>query len=121
MVEVDPEDIWIYIYERGEVRYTDLIKRFVNSEDADPIKRFVARNKCAKQTLLNYKLRLEAEGKIDKKKSERTRRLVYYVPDKWKTAVKDLIDKRKMKEILDKMSPEEFQELKEEFYDTFIR
>ncbi len=71
--------------------------------------------------MLNYKLRLEAEGKIAKKISEQTGRPVYYVSDRWKTAVKDLIDKREMKEILDKMSPEEFQELKEEFYDTFIR
>jgi len=53
--------------------------------------------------------------------AHRTRRPVYYVPDRWKTAVKDLIDKRKMKEDLDKMIPEEFQELKEEFYDTLIR
>lgn len=84
-------------------------------------KDFVDKKKCAKQTMLNYKLRLEAEGKIAKKISEQTGRPVYYVPDRWKTAVKDLIDKREMKEILDKMSPAEFQELKEEFYDTFIR
>jgi hypothetical protein len=109
LAEIGPEDIWIYIYERGEVRYTDLVRRFVDKK------------KCAKQTMLNYKLGLEAEGKIAKKMSERTRRPVYYVPDKWKVEVRDLIDKRKMKEDLDKATPEEFQQLKEEFYDTFIR
>ena len=109
MPEIGPDDVWIYIYERGEARYTDLIKRFVDKK------------KCAKQTMLNYKLRLEGEGKIAKKMSERTGRPIYYVPDRWKVEVKNLIDKRKMKEILDKMTPEEFQELKEEFYDIFIR
>lgn len=109
LAQIKSEDIWIYIYERGEARYTDLIKRFVDSK------------KCAKQTLINYKKELENQGKIDKKISEKTRRPVYYVPDIWKVEVKDLIDKREMKEILDKMTPEEFQELKEEFYDTFIK
>jgi len=46
---------------------------------------------------------------------------VYYVPEKWKPEVRILIEKREMKENIDKLTPEEFAELKEEFYDTFIR
>lgn len=56
-----------------------------------------------------------------KKISEATRRLVYYVPEEWKQEVRILIEKREMKENIDKLTPEEFAELKEEFYDTFIR
>jgi|GEM_PF-6141409 len=56
-----------------------------------------------------------------KKISEATRRLVYYVSEEWKQEVRILIEKREMKENIDKLTPEQFAELKEEFYDTFIR
>jgi len=64
---------------------------------------------------------LEAQGKVKKKISERTRRSVYYVPEEWKQEVRILIEKREMKENIDKLTLEEFAELKEEFYNTFIR
>jgi len=47
-----PDDVWIYIYDRGLVRMRDL-------EQA-----FVATRKISRPTLYRYKRRLEAEGKI---------------------------------------------------------
>jgi hypothetical protein len=37
--------------------------------------------KCAKQTFINHKKRLEAEGKLRKTLSRKTGRPIYYVPD----------------------------------------
>ena len=108
MPKIGPEDIWIYIYEKGEARYTDLINKFEKT------------GQCAKQTLINYKLRLEAEGKIARRISEKTKRPVYYVPEEWKQKVKILIENRGMKEMVDKLTPEELLELKKEVKETYF-
>lgn len=108
LAKIDPDDIWIYIYEKGEARYTDLINKFVNT------------GTCAKQTLINYKLGLESEGKIDKRIGKKTRRPVYYVPDKWKPDVRILMERREMMEMVDKLSPEELLELKKEMKEAYF-
>jgi hypothetical protein len=104
---IGPEDIWIYIYERGEARYTDLINKFEKT------------GQCAKQTLINYKLRLESEGKIARKISESTKRPVYYVPEAWKHEVRNVIDRREIHQNIDKLTPEELVELKKELKEQF--
>jgi len=90
--------VWIYVYEKGEARYTDLIKAFVDT------------GKRSKTVLLNYKKQLEAAGKIKKKLSEVTNRPVYYVPDEMKDEVKLLVEKRGLKEKIDQMTPQKIQE-----------
>jgi hypothetical protein len=40
--------------------------------------------KCAKQTFIKYKKRLEAERKLRKRLSSKTGRAIYYVPDEFK-------------------------------------
>jgi len=106
--EIGPDDVWIYIYEKGEARYTDLINKFVETR------------KCAKQTLINYKLRLESEGKIAKRISERTQRPVYYVPKGWEQEIKILMERREMMEMVDKLTPEELLELKKEVKEAYF-
>ena len=95
---VDLNDVWIYVYEKGEARYTDLIKAFVDT------------GKRSKTVLLNYKKQLEAAEKIKKKLSEVTNRLVYYVPEEMKDKVKLLVEKRGLKEKIDQMTPQKIQE-----------
>lgn len=107
MPRIEPEDIWIYIYERKEARYTDLINKFEKT------------GQCAKQTLINYKLRLESEGKIARKISESTKRPVYYVPEEWKHEVRNAIDRREIHQNIDKLTPEELIELKKELKEQF--
>ena len=46
------DDVWIYIYDRGEVRTRDLEQRFVKTKQ------------MARGTMYKYKQRLELEGKI---------------------------------------------------------
>jgi hypothetical protein len=107
MPKIGPEDIWIYIYERGEARYSDLTSKFVMT------------GQCAKQTLINYKLGLESEGKIAKKLSESTKRPVYYVPEEWKHEVRNVIDRREINQNIDKLTPEELVELRKELKEQF--
>lgn len=47
-----PDDVWIYIYERGSVRMRDLEQAFVKTR------------KISRPTMYRYKKRLEVEGKI---------------------------------------------------------
>jgi hypothetical protein len=49
------DDVWIYIYEQGEVRTRDLEQRFVKTRQ------------MARATMFKYKHRLELEGKIQSK------------------------------------------------------
>lgn len=91
-----------------EVRYTDLIDKFVKTK------------KCAKQTLINYKLRLESEGKIAKRMSKKTKRPVYYVPEEWKSEVRNSIERREMMEMVDKLTREELVELRKEVKEIYF-
>ena len=49
------DDVWIYIYEQGEVRTRDLEQRFVKTRQ------------MARATMFKYKRQLELEGKIQSK------------------------------------------------------
>jgi len=85
---VDLNDVWIYVYEKGEARYTDLIKAFVDT------------GKRSKTVLLNYKTQLEAARKIAKKISDLTNRPVYYVPKRWQKEVEKLIKERELHSLI---------------------
>lgn len=87
LAEIGPNDLLFFIHGKGEARYTDLIKEFVK------------KGKCAKQTLINYKKKLEAKGIVDKKISEKTKRPVYYVPEKHQQKVKSLLTKKALDEL----------------------
>lgn len=64
------DDVWIYIYEQGEVRTRDLLKEFVKS------------NKMSRGTLFKYKRGLEVEQKIASKPvHEHPPYNLYYVPE----------------------------------------
>ena len=95
MGEIDPYDVWLFVGEKGEASYTDLIKEFVNSK------------KCSKQTLLNYKKTLEKEGKLKKRLSEKTGRPVYYVPLEFEKDIESLKIMRDFNRKLENMSPTE--------------
>lgn len=95
MSNIGLEDIWLFIGERGNVSYTDLIREFVNS------------GKCSKQTLLNYKKALEKDGKIKKRLSEKTGRPVYYVPREFDKIIESLKIMRDFNCKLANMSPTE--------------
>jgi len=82
------DDLWIYVYEKGEARYTDLIKAFVDTK------------KCSKTVLLKYKIQLEATGKIAKKISSVTNRPVYYVPEKFQKEVEKLLGEHEVTSLI---------------------
>ena len=108
---ISPDDVWIFIYRRGEVSFMDLFNHFVGKDEESRRKK---RRRCAKQTLLNYKKALENQGKIKKKISKKTGRPVYYIPEEFIQAVKILIEQLEIKENLNKLSLEELIELKKE-------
>lgn len=69
------DDLWIYIYEQGEVRTRDLEQRFVKIKH------------MARGTMYKYKRQLEQEGKIQSKPIHaRPSYNVYYVPKKFHKA-----------------------------------
>ena len=92
---VDENDVWIYIYEKGEVRYTDLINSFVDA------------GKCSKPVLLKHKTRLEADHKVEKKLSAETNRPVYYVPKVKHPEVQAIIEERQITSEVKHLSPKE--------------
>jgi hypothetical protein len=55
MASVSHNDIWMYIFEQGEVRTRDLLNQFVKSK------------RMSRGTLFKYKRQLELEGKIASK------------------------------------------------------
>ena len=67
------EDIWIYLYERGEVRVRELKAQFVDT------------GKMARKTMYKYKKLLEAEGKLEARlvPNQRPPYNTYYVPKKF--------------------------------------
>jgi hypothetical protein len=63
------DDVWIYIYEQGEVRTRDLEQRFVKTRQ------------MARATMFKYKRQLELEGKIQSKPVHaKPPYHLYYVP-----------------------------------------
>jgi hypothetical protein len=66
------DDIWLYIYEQGEVRTRDIARAFV------------ATKRLSRGTMYKYKRLLEAEGKIQAKPVvSRPPHNVYYVPTRF--------------------------------------
>jgi hypothetical protein len=106
---IDSDDIWVYIYQKKEASYSDLIDAFVGKQ------------KCAKGTFLKYKRLLEDQKKIEKKIGpDKDRRIVYYVPEGFRQEVAILAEKREFKEQIDKMSPREISKMKKEFLKEFF-
>jgi len=97
--QIDHEDILIFVLEKEEARYKDLIKAFVDA------------GKCSKQTFLNYKLSLEASGRLRKKLSQETGRPVYFIPEEAKSEVEALLERRRFNTKIDKMTPKEIKNL----------
>jgi len=85
LAQVSRKDIWLFVYEKEKVRYTDLIREFVDA------------GKCARQTLTNYKRDLERSGKLGKKIDEETRRPVYFVPEEFREKAKKLLEERNVR------------------------
>ena len=114
MAEVAPEDVFLFVYRKGEVRFTDLINEFVES------------HKCARQTLINYKTHLEDSKKIKKKISEKTRRPVYYVPPNCKEEAEILRAKEQLHGQIEAADPEKLKyimgiEAQRRFYSIYSR
>jgi beta-phosphoglucomutase-like phosphatase (HAD superfamily) len=101
LAEVASKDVLIFVYQKGEARFTDLIKEFV-----DP------GGKCARQTLLNYKRDLEISKKLGKKISEQTRRPVYYIPDEHKKEIEDFLKKKQLHDYVNDANAEELERLR---------
>jgi len=100
LAEVAPEDIFLFVYKKGESRYTDLIKEFVKP------------HKCAKQTMINYKKQLQAAGKLKKRISEKTGRPVYYVPDEFKEEAENILKKRQLHDYVNNADMEDLEYLR---------
>lgn len=100
MADITPEDIWRFIYEKGEVRSKDLEKRFVDNELPMRISR---------GTMYKYKEFLEKEGKIKAKPvlEARPPYNVYYVPKEFHNEVEVMIRRERMHAILDDLSLKE--------------
>ena len=72
LVKVTPDDIWLYIYDQGEVRTRDITQQFVTTKQV------------SRGTMYKYKRYLELEGKIQAKPvASRPPHNVYYVPKRF--------------------------------------
>lgn len=93
MPEATLEDIWIHIYEKGEVRSKDLEKQFVETK------------KLSYGTMYKYKGILEREGKIKAKRVPPDRHhgpyTVFYVPKEFHEICEVLKNRQKIESILD--------------------
>lgn len=79
MASASLDDVWIYVYEQGQVRTRDLLNEFVKS------------NKMSRGTLFKYKRTLELEQKIASKPvHERPPYNLYYVPEQQQSEVEKL-------------------------------
>jgi hypothetical protein len=79
MATVSHNDIWLYIFEQGEVRTRDLLNHFVKSKQ------------MSHGTLFKYRRQLELEGKIASKPvHERPSYNLYFVPENVRRQVEAL-------------------------------
>ncbi|MCW4041254.1 MAG: hypothetical protein NWE83_10955 [Candidatus Bathyarchaeota archaeon] len=79
MATVSHNDIWLYIYEQGEVRTRDLLNHFVKTKQ------------ISRGSLFKYKRQLEQEGKIASKPiHERPPYNLYFVPENMQQYVEAL-------------------------------
>jgi quercetin dioxygenase-like cupin family protein len=77
MTTITPDDLWIYIYEHGEVRTKDLEQEFVTT------------HKISRGTMYKYKRLLESQGRIvTKTVREKPPYHLYYVPSQFHDQVK---------------------------------
>ena len=99
MADATPEDIWLYIYEKGEVRSRELKKQFDDS------------GLLSYGTMHKYKNSLEKEGKIRAKRvlNDRTggHYYVFYVPKEFHEMCEALKYKQKIDSILNNLPPKE--------------
>jgi len=95
MPEASPEDIWVYIYEKGEVRSRDLEKKFIDT------------GLLSRGTMYKYRRILEAEGKINPRPVPNARPTynLYYVPEKFHPQLEAVKYRQKIKSVLDNLPP----------------
>ena len=106
-------DIAFFIEEKGNVRWSHLLKEFVEKESERHISR---------QTLSNYLKELCDEGLVSKtvdKKALALRMLwrvypIYAIPKSRKKRLKELRDKKEIYEFIESADPEEIEKLHEE-------
>ena len=106
-------DIAFFIEEKGNVRWSHLLKEFVEKESERHISR---------QTLSNYLKELCDEGLVSKtvdKKALALRMLwrvypIYVIPKNRKKRLKELRDKKEIYEFIDSANPAEIEKLHEE-------
>ncbi len=98
MPAIMPEDVWIFIYDEKQVRSTQLENQFIDEGLSKRISR---------GTLYKYKRDLEKEGKIKAKPilEARPPYNVYYVPEEFHDKVEYAKQRRRIKSILDNLSP----------------
>jgi len=108
LIEVAPEDLMIFVYDRQqnelETSWTDF-ENELGPWDGSP------EHKCAKQTFVNYKSQLEKSGRLQKKIG-RTNRPVYYVPDKFKNEAEKLSKKKRVHNYVDEADDNELEHLR---------
>jgi len=110
---VSKYDIAFFIEEKGSVRWSHLLKEFVENESERHISR---------QTLSNYLKELCDEGLVSKtvdKKALALRMLwrvypIYAIPKSRKKRLKELRDKKEIYEFIESADPEEIEKLHEE-------
>ena len=106
-------DVAFFIEEKGNARWSHLLKEFVENESERHISR---------QTLSNYLKELCDEGLVSKtvdKKALALRMLwrvypIYVIPKSRKKRLKELRDKKEIYEFIDLADPEEIEKLHEE-------
>lgn len=107
MPNATPNDIWLFVYYRHEVRYSDLKKAFVDN------------GKMANQTFVNYLKELQKDDKIEKDYNKRLGAIVYFVPLSARGYIKTLIDNLEFDKNINDMTEQEAKEtLKELIHGT---
>jgi hypothetical protein len=85
------DEVWLYLYGRDEAGFSDWQRAFVDS------------GLMAKQTWLNHKKSLEAQGKVRKKISKISNGSVYYVPPEKKAMLNKLATKKELNASIEKL------------------
>ena len=107
-------DVAFFIYDKGSVRWTNLLEEFVESESEQHISR---------QRLSDYLKELCDEGLVNKtidKKALMLRQIwkvypIYEVPKSRKKRIEEIRNKKEIYEFVDSASPEKVEKIYEEF------
>ncbi len=100
--ELTKEDLLIFAYERGNVRFKDFSEFCRNSSDS------TKPAKIARQTMTNYLNDLKGQGKLKKNIAEGARYPHYYVPKEYHEECMKLKEKRTLLEIFETMDVTQF-------------